>query len=342
MKLAVFAGVAVLGLTGLLAGCTGSVPPSIATRVGEVSEARLRTDVETLTRSGSAIAVRREGATRRIGPGSVHSKAEKLAYIRGQLEPLGYAIEIETFALPSRFAVSPTLEGKNLIATKRGTTQPDRVLELGAHHDTMATPGADDNSSGVAGALEVARVLAAVPLAKTVRFCFFDFEELGLLGSTEHVKRIKAAPEKFEGILVFEMIGYAVSGENTQKTPVRIPGLVSPPTTGNFIAVLGDMRSGSLGAAFERAAERGNPPLPYFSLNRLAGLVKDAARSDQAPYWEAKLPGVMITDTANFRNPHYHRATDTIETLNFGFMARVVRAATLCVLERAGPGSGGP
>ena len=326
----------VLVVSGLLWGCSGRWSPIVAANVGEVSAQRLRGHVETLTRIGSAIEIRRGTSGPRIAPGNANSQAEKLAYFRSQLEPLGYAIEEETFDLPPRFAASSAYKGRNLIATKRGATQPEHVLELGAHHDTLGTPGADDNSSGVAGVLEVARVLAAVPTAKTIRFCFFDFEELGLLGSIEHVKRLKASAEKFEGILVFEMIGYAVNGENTQETPLRIPGIVNPARTGNFIAVLGDMRSGSLGAAFERAADRLNPRLPYFSLNRLAGFLKDAARSDQSAYWEAGLPGVMITDTANFRNPHYHKTTDTIETLNFEFMAQVVSAATGCLLEKAG------
>jgi aminopeptidase YwaD len=327
----------VVMVAGLLGGCATEVPSEAAQRVrATVSEARLREDVATLTRIGSSITARREGATRRIGPGNLQAQREKLAFLRSQLEPLGYAIELETFDLPERFRTAPNVKGINLLATKRGTTQPERVIELGAHYDTMATPGADDNSSGVAGALEVARVLAAVPTAKSVRFCFFDLEELGLLGSTEHVRRIAGQAATFEGIIVLEMIGYAVDGPDTQRTPVRVPGLVSPPTTGNFIAVLGDLKSGGLGNAFERAADAGAPPLPYFSLNRLAGLIKDAARSDQYPYWEAGLPGIMITDTANFRNPHYHRVTDTIETLNFAFMAQVTRATAICLLERAG------
>ncbi|MEO6567565.1 MAG: M28 family peptidase [Opitutaceae bacterium] len=325
-----------LVLSGLLPGCSSRLSPNVAAHVGEVSAQRLRGHVEALTRIGSAIEIRREASGRRIAPRNADSQAEKIAYLRSQLEPLGYTIEVEAFDLPPRFTPSRGYQGKNLIATKRGTTQPEHVLELGAHHDTFGTPGADDNSSGVAGVLEVARVLAAVPTAKTIRFCLFDFEEFGGLGSIEHVKRVKASAEKFEGILVFEMIGYAVSGENTQETPLRIPGLVNPSRTGNFIAVLGDLRSGNLGAAFERAADRLNPRLPYFSLNRLGGFLKDAARSDQSSYWEASLPGVMITDTANFRNPHYHKSTDTIGTLNFEFMAQVVSAMTGCLLDRAG------
>lgn len=326
-------GVLLLGL----AGCVADVSRASRARAEAVNEERLRADVARLVEIGSAIDVRREGATRRLGPGNLRAQADKLAHLRGVLEPLGYAIEIETFDLPPRYATAQH-RGMNLIATKRGTTQPDRVLELGAHYDTMSNPGADDNSSGVAGALEVARLLAQVPLAKTVRFCFFDFEELGMLGSAEHVRRITTGPkkEKFEGVLVFEMIGYAVDGANTQRMPFRVPLLVDPPRTGNFIAVLGDMRSGPLGAAFERAADRVTPPLRYFSLNRLAGFVPDAARSDHAMYWKANLPGVMLTDTANFRNPHYHKATDLPETLNFAFMAQVVRATTLCLLEQAG------
>lgn len=324
-----------VGLLGFGFGCASQIGPAGAASASQVSEVRLRGDVEALTQIGSSLAVRREGVARRIGPGNLRAQAEKLAYLRGQLEPLGYEITLETFELAERFRVAADVKGINLLATKRGTAQPDHVIEIGAHYDTMGTPGADDNSSGVAGVLEVARVLAAVPTKKTIRFCFFDFEELGLLGSFAHVERLEQSPEVHEGILVLEMIGYAVEAENSQKTPIRVPGLVSPPTTGNFIAIIGNMKSGGLGRAVERAAAKLDPPLPYYGLNRLGGFLKDAARSDHYPYWQAGLRGVMITDTANFRNPNYHRQSDTIETLNFPFMAQVVRAVTVCVLEQA-------
>ncbi len=321
-------------LAALFTACS-TVPP-VADRVASgVSEARLRADVERLTAIGSMVSVQRVGKRRILLPGRIDAQAEKIAYIRAQLEPLGYDVELEMFDLPERFRVKPGLKGINVIATKRGLAQPERIIELGCHHDTIGVPGADDNSSGVAGALEVARALADLPLQKTVRICFFDIEEGGMIGSAEHVRRIASEHDRFDGILVFEMIGYAVSGENTQRTPLRVPLLFSPPTVGDFIAVLGDIRSGSLARRFERAADRGAPPLKYYGVNSLAGFIKDAARSDQVPYWEAKLPGVMLTDTANFRNPNYHRDSDTVETLNFRFMSQVVRAAIVCLVADA-------
>jgi hypothetical protein len=109
--------------------------------------------------------------------------------------------------------------------------------------------------------------------------------------------------------------------------------LFSPPTTGNFIAVVGNFRSGGLGNRFERAAKDYVPALPYFSANRVGGLFRDALRSDHKPYWDEGYRAIMLTDTANFRNPHYHRASDTPDTLNFTFLRRVTQAVAATLLS---------
>jgi hypothetical protein len=116
---------------------------------------------------------------------------------------------------------------------------------------------------------------------------------------------------------------------------VRIPLILSPPDVGNFIVVVGNWSSGGLGNRFESAIDRYVPELDYFSLNRLGGFLKDAVRSDHYPYWEADLKGLMITDTANFRNPHYHRPSDTPETLDPLFLRNVARAAAATMMEWA-------
>jgi len=134
-----------------------------------------------------------------------------------------------------------------------------------------------------------------------------------------------------------EMIGYTSAEEGSQKTPVRVPLLLEPPTVGNFIAVVGNLRSGWIGNVFERAADVYVPDLPYYSLNRIGGFFGDAARSDHQAYWERGLHGLMLSDTANFRNPHYHSANDTIDTLDFAFMRRVSQAALAMALEWARP-----
>jgi len=197
---------------------------------------------------------------------------------------------------------------------------PDRVLELGAHYDTFGNPGADDNCSGVAGVLEAARILAEIPTERSIRFCLYDLEEVGCVGSQGHVKLLqdKALFPKgalFDGAIVLEMIGYSSEEKGAQETPVRIPLIVDPPRTGDFILVLGNLKSGYLGHDYERAIEMYVDGLEYYSMNRLGGWFKDAVRSDHSAYWRAGLPAIVISDTANLRNPNYHRESDTTEPL---------------------------
>ena len=128
----------------------------------------------------------------------------------------------------------------------------------------------------------------------------------------------------FVGVYVFEMIGFSVEGEGTQRTPTRIPMAFDPPSTGNFIGVMCDVNSAGMGDGFERASEKYAGGLKYYVTN-VAGMVPDAYRSDHGPYWLDGRRGVMITDTANFRNPHYHQKSDVVETLNFEFMGNVVK-----------------
>jgi aminopeptidase YwaD len=199
------------------------------------------------------------------------------------------------------------------------------------------SPGADDNASAVAAMLEIARIMAGLDLRYTVRFCFFALEESGRDGSRLHVRRMHERDEDLEGAIILEMIGYATDRPDTQATPARVPLLFWPPTTGDFVAVVGNFRSGGLGNRFERAAATYVPQLPYFSANRLGGWFRDALRSDHKPYWDQGYRAIMLTDTANFRNPHYHRPEDTVETLNFEFLQWVTRATAATLLEWAEP-----
>ncbi len=233
--------------------------------------------------------------------------------------------------------VSEDLLGYNLVAEIRGVRRPDFVLELGAHYDTVPfSPGADDNGSGVAGVLAIARALANTRCSKTIRFVFYCEEETSGAGSQTHVQNILGKKdESFEGVIVFESIGYAVNKSGTQKAPIRIPLILSPPRTGNFIAVVGNARSGFIGGRFERASGKYAPDLEFYSLNRLGGFLKDAARSDHASYWKSGLPGLMLTNNANPINPNYHQPSDRIETINYDFMPQVTRATAATMLEWA-------
>ena len=264
-----------------------------------------------------------------FGPRSVDDRpAVRLAlrYCRQTLEAAGYKVFEEPFAEAE--------EQVNLIATRTGTRHPQRVLEVGAHYDTVrGSPGADDNASGVAGVLELARIAAEFSPERTLRFCLFGAEEAGLAGSTAHVAQCdQQVNEQLEGILVFEMIGYRVHTANTQRTPIRIPLLLWPPRTGDFILLVSNFRSRGLAIGWQRAARRYVPELRIYPVKRIGGWFRDAARSDHVPYWRCGRRGVMITDTANFRNPHYHQPSDLPGTLDFDFAADVVRATLAAML----------
>jgi len=104
-------------------------------------------------------------------------QSQKISYISSELEEYGYSVSREEFELPF-LSFNEEIKGINIFATKKGSVSSNEIFELGAHYDTRDGPGADDNCSGVAGVLEVARVLADVQTEKTIRFCFFDLAEL--------------------------------------------------------------------------------------------------------------------------------------------------------------------
>src|SRR5262249_49244738 len=122
--------------------------------------------------------------------------------------------------------------------------------------------------------------------------------------------------------IILEMIGYRSTDPGSQRVPAALAGLIDAPTTGDFIAVVADPRAAPYAAAIERSA--GN--LPVFGLTAPGPVVGDLYRRDHVPYWRSGRPALQITDTAEYRNPHYHRPTDTLDTLDLDFAAQVSRA----------------
>ncbi len=236
---------------------------------------------------------------------------------------------LESFRLSPGEALP--VEQINLMATIPGTLHPDRILEISAHHDTVpGTVGADDNTSGVAVLLEVARLLRSNPPECTVRLCFFAAEELGLLGAREHVNLMKDQNrlDAVYGLINLDTVGFFTDEEDSQESPARIPLVVWPPRTGNFLAIVGGNGSADLAHLVEYAGETYAPDLPLYTLARLGGFLPDARRSDHAPYWDVEIPAVFLTDTAEFRSDRYHRPTDDVESLDFEAL-RHVAAVTL-------------
>ncbi len=207
-----------------------------------------------------------------------------------------------------------------------GPDTEERIV-VGAHYDVAGPyPGADDNGSGVAGLLELARLFADEALPMKVELVSYPLEEPPFfytrkMGSFVHANSLKEEGASVRAMLALEMIGYFKDEPGSQSYPLF---LLRPfyPSKGNFIAVVGKLFQRKI-VKMVREAMRGATPLPVESLNA-PRLLPGIALSDHLNYWWAGYPAAMITDTAFYRNPNYHTALDTPDTLDYERMAQVV------------------
>jgi aminopeptidase YwaD len=249
-------------------------------------------------------------------------------FLRQQFTSLGLSTVSHEFSAWGRIY-------ENVIAT----TPYDRdssaaPLILAAHYDTViGSPGADDNASALAVLLDVARQVVNVRLQRPVRLIAFCLEEENLLGSRAYAAHLTSTQQSILGAIVLECVGYTRDEEGSQKIPPGVP--VTVPTVGNFLAVIGNQGSHALTMVVEQAMKSRIPVVPLVVPGN-GELLPDTRRSDHTSFWEQGFPAVMLTDTANFRNPNYHQPTDTIETLNLDFMAQVADGVAAAVMELAG------
>lgn len=209
-------------------------------------------------------------------------------------------------------------------------------LLIGAHYDTVAeSPGADDNASGLAVMLEAAEQLAQGPLARPVHFIGFCLEEWNLLGSRAYAAHLRKQGREIRGAIVLECVGFA-SQEDRSQTQPPIP--VKVPAVADFLGVVGNEPAKTLVEAIVQAGQQVASPLKTIPLvvPGQGEQFPDTRRSDHAAFWSYGFPAVMLTDTANFRNPHYHQPTDTLETLDPAFLERVALTVANSVKSLAG------
>jgi Zn-dependent M28 family amino/carboxypeptidase len=218
------------------------------------------------------------------------------------------------------------------IVGRPGAQRGGSVMVLGAHFDSVpGTPGADDNASGVAVLLEAARLLSRAKLRSELLFCAFNLEELDMIGSTHMAKQLKSAGAKIDVMISLEMVGYTDSRPGSQKYPFGLKAFY--PDRGDFISVIGNWNSGRLLRRFVRQMRQVQGlPVETLSVPGNGGFIPAVRLSDHSPFWDAGYPALMVTDTSFFRNPHYHRSTDTIETLDIDFMAKVCEGVVRAML----------
>lgn len=263
-----------------------------------------------------------------IGPryyGRPESYEEAGDYIVEQFEEAGYEVNIRRFEHQGQTF-------RNIEVEVAGAGRADEIVVVGAHYDTAGrTPGADDNASGVAGTLEIARRMAEATPARTVRFVAFANEEAPFfhtdgMGSRVYARRAKERGEQIVAMLSLEMLGYYCDEPGCQEYPLFLDKFY--PERGDFIAFVSDL--GSRDALTESlAAFREHAQFPSEGLTAPA-LVPGVSLSDHWAFWQEGYPAVMVTDTAFYRNPHYHQKSDTPATLDYERFARVVDG-----LERA-------
>lgn len=195
---------------------------------------------------------------------------------------------------------------------------------VGAHYDTVpGSPGADDNATGVAVLLELARQFAGKPPRRPVRLVAFDLEEYGLVGSRTYVEALKGQPIHL--MLSLEMLGYSVgmlSDQPSQTYPIPAMNYIYP-QTGDFIALIGNWQTIPRLWRFKRAFKAAGIDCAWLPMFQKGNPLPATRRSDHAPFWDAGYDAVMVTDTADLRNPHYHSRTDTLATLDLEFLTQV-------------------
>jgi Zn-dependent M28 family amino/carboxypeptidase len=211
-------------------------------------------------------------------------------------------------------------EGVNLILRLPGRDPKLPPLLVGAHYDgPLHSPGADDNASGVAALLELARRWAVDPPRRPVWLVAFDQEEWGMVGSAALAQELREAKHPLQLMASLEMLAFT---SEAQSYPV--PGMEAIyGNRGDFIALVANTGSTLMlpGLAHALGAHVPTKVLPVPMGGRQ---IPDVRLSDHSPFWDAGYNALMVTDTSFMRNPHYHRMTDTVETLNLGFFSAVV------------------
>jgi Zn-dependent M28 family amino/carboxypeptidase len=244
-------------------------------------------------------------------------------YIAGELRSSGCAVSRQEvrYGGESYFNVTAEVRGAS-------SAESDGIYVVGAHYDTVVgSPGADDNASGVAGMLELARLAAQDPPPVTTRFAAFTLEEPPVfrsskMGSMHYAEKLRESGVRVRGMISLEMIGYYSTEKGSQFYPLAFFKLLFPPV-GDFAAFVGNTSSRAFTKAMKRAFKE-HAGINCVSLNTVRA-VPGVDFSDHSSFWKHGYPAFMVTDTAFYRNPNYHNPGDTPDTLDFARIAEVVR-----------------
>ena len=266
-------------------------------------------------------------------PANAESMKKAERYVQSQFQEMGMTLRLQD--VPSEGHVY-----HNIIA-RLGPKKTEDLVVVGAHLDVAGDlPGADDNASGVAGLIELARLFTTYTdrLERPIEFVAYALEEppyfgTRAMGSAVHADALKAQAAEVKLMISLEMIGYFTDASMSQRFPSAILyGFY--PWRGNFIAAVGSPAGREAIAAFKTAFQKFTA-LPLYTIN-VPSFVPGVDFSDHRNYWTHGWPALMVTDTAFYRNDEYHKAGDTADRLDFAKMADVVRGTFGAVLAAAG------
>ncbi len=256
-------------------------------------------------------------------------------YIETSLTKAGYAVHQHGYEVSGKMSY-------NLEVEIAGTDRPEEIVVIGAHYDSViGSPGANDNATGVAAVLALAGRFSGQRTSRTLRFVAFVNEEppffqTSSMGSRVYAQASRQRGEKVVAMLSLETIGYYAEEDGSQRYPP--PMSLFYPSTGNFIAFVGNVKSGPLVrevvGSFRRHAKFPSEGAAF------PGFIPGVGWSDHWAFWQEGYPAVMVTDTAPFRYPAYHSHQDTPEKVKYDQMARVVGGLRKVIADLANPASG--
>ncbi len=240
-------------------------------------------------------------------------------YLRAEFEAAGYDVRRQQYDVSGKIC-------ENIEAEVRGTDRPEDILVIGAHYDSVkGSPGANDNGTGVASMLALARRFAISPTSRTLRFVAFANEEPPFfqtrdMGSRVYARRSRQRNENIILMISLETIGYYTDAPNSQRYPPPLSLIY--PSTGNFIGFVSNLAN-SEWVRLAVGSFRQHTQFPSEGA-ALFGWLPGVGWSDHWAFWQEGFPAIMVTDTALFRDPHYHTAHDTPDHIHYDHLARVV------------------
>lgn len=257
---------------------------------------------------------------------------DAVVWLTDQFSVMGYDVRRQDFDVNGQPCV-------NLDVERIGSTHADEIIVIGAHYDSVSNcPGANDNGSGVAAVLALARRFASASPQRTLRFALFTNEEppyfqTETMGSLVYARSCATRGDDVVAMFSMETIGYYSDMPGSQEYPPVFNWFY--PNTGDFIAFVGNVDSREL----VRDSIRSFRELAQFPSQGAAmpGWMTGIGWSDHWAFWEAGYDAVMVTDTAPFRYPHYHRTTDTPDKIDYERTARVVDGMALVIERMANP-----